>query len=158
MGLDDSENSSFGLCTKWSHVREFIRPMPLQISETTELISINSRRGLMGCDAVNDVAGYRRFGRPCYLNLQNFNIRGPFEKFVDWWPCYYSFVKWSTDTNLNFNRFLEHVCVSAQVILYKILLQYVRRPFSKFVNWRQCAAVMRREAGMLCQVAVVEVT
>jgi hypothetical protein len=34
----------------------------------------------------------------------------------------------------------------------------IRGPFEKFLDWRQCTAVMQREAVDLCKVVVLEIT
>jgi hypothetical protein len=48
------------------------------------------------------------------------------------------------NTTLSYGYAIEGHCVCVCVCMY--VRTYVREPFEKFVDWRQCAAVMQREA------------
>jgi hypothetical protein len=39
-----------------------------------------------------------------------------------------------------------YLSTGTTLLLVELINSYVRGPFEKFVDWRQCAAVMRREA------------
>jgi hypothetical protein len=44
--------------------------------------------------------------------------------------------------------------VAFTVTYFLLILLYLRGPFEKFVDWRQCAAVMQRKAVTVVQVVV----